>query len=77
MRNARDLLYWEESVQELMIIVDRVALKAQLEPRLVVSSSDDDYMQFNNNVAFYNRGIMKMREALLKELAPKEEEADE
>ena len=77
MRNARDLLYWEESVHELMIIVDRVTIKAQIEPRLVVSSSGDDYMQFNNNVAFYNRGIMKMREALLKELTLKEEELNE
>lgn len=77
MRNARDLLYWEESVHELMIIVDRVTIKAQIEPRLVVSSSGDDYMQFNNNVAFYNRGIMKMREALLKELTLKEEEPNE
>lgn len=77
MRNARDLLYWEESVHELMIIVDRVTINAQIEPRLIVSSSGDDYMQFNNNVAFYNRGIMKMREALLKELTLKEEEPDE
>ena len=77
MRNARDLLYWEESVHELMIIVDRVTIKAQIEPRLVVSSSGDDYKQFNNNVAFYNRGIMKMREALLKELTLKEEEPNE
>ena len=77
MRNARDLLYWEESVHELMIIVDRVTIKAQIEPRLVVSSSGDDYMQFNNNVAFYNRGIMKMREALLKELTLKEEAPNE
>ena len=79
MRNARDLLYWEESVEELMSIIDRVVIEIQKEPCMMFSAQKDaeDIKLFNNNIAAYNRGAMKLREALLKELAPKEEEADE
>ena len=79
MRNARDLLYWEESVEELMSIIDRVTIEIQKEPCMMFSAQKDaeDIKLFNNNIAAYNRGAMKLREALLKELAPKEEEADE
>jgi hypothetical protein len=79
MRNARDLLYWEESVEELMSIIDRVTIEIQKEPCMMFSAQKDaeDIKLFNNNIAAYNRGAMKMREALLKELTLKEEEPDE
>ena len=81
MRKAKDLLYWEEAVDSLMEIIDRTVIEIQKEPCMLFSAQKDaeDIKLFNNNVATYNRGAMKMREALLKALAPipEEEKKDE
>ena len=81
MRNAKDLLYWEEAVEVMTGIIDRTAIEIQKEPCLMFSTQKnaEDIKLFNNNIAAYNRGAMKMREALLKALAPvpEEEKKDE
>lgn len=81
MRKAKDLLYWEEAVESLMAIIDRTAIEIQKEPCMMFSAQKDaeDIKLFNNNIATYNRGAMKMREALMKALAPvpEEEKKDE
>ena len=78
MRKAKDLLYWKDAVEEVTGIVDRTAIEIQKEPCMMFSTQKDveDIKLFNNNVAAYNRGAMKMREALLKALAPVPEEEE-
>ncbi len=76
MKKAKDLLYWEEAVEVLTGIIDRTAIEIQKEPCMLFSTMKDAeaIKLFNNNVASYNRGAMRMREALLKALAPDQEE---
>lgn len=76
MKKAKDLLYWEEAVEVLTGIIDRTAIEIQKEPCMLFSTMKDAeaIKLFNNNVASYNRGVMRMREALLKALAPDPEE---
>jgi hypothetical protein len=73
--NAKDLMYWHEAVTELTAIIDRITIEIQKEPCMLFSVQKDgeDIKLFNNNVAAYNRGAMKLREALMKELVPAEE----
>jgi hypothetical protein len=74
-RDAKDLMYWHEAVTELTNIINRITIEIQKEPCMLFSVQKDgeDIKLFNNNVAAYNRGAMKLREALLKELVPAEE----
>ena len=76
MRKAKDLLYWEEAVESLMAIIDRITIEIQKEPCMLFSSQKgaEDIMLFNSNVAAYNQGATKLREALLKELEPEVED---
>ena len=68
-------------LKDLLLLIDSVALGAQKDPNTIITHQGDMQMLLfqNANVALYNRGVMKMREALLKALAPipEEEEKDE
>ena len=68
-REPNDLLYWHECVKEIELLLDTVAIEAQKEPdmiRLIQKDADTQaYLLRNATVAVYNRGILKMREALL------------
>lgn len=68
-REPNDLLYWHECVKEIELLLDTVAIEAQKEPdmiRLIQKDADTQaYLLRNAMVAVYNRGILKMREALL------------
>ena len=68
-REPNDLLYWHECVKEIELLLDTVAIEAQKEPdmiRLIQKDADPQvYLLRNAMVAVYNRGILKMREALL------------
>lgn len=63
-------------LKDLQTMIDRVALDNQKEPNMLMMGRDETqlYLLQNASTAAYNRGIMKMREALLKELAGKEED---
>ena len=76
MRKAKDLLYWEEAVESRMAIIDQITIEIQKEPCMLFSSQKgaEDIMLFNSNVAAYNQGATKLREALLKELEPEVED---
>lgn len=58
-------------LKDLAPIIDKVALDIQKEPNMMMMSNVDESLILlqNASTAAYNRGILKMREALLKELA--------
>lgn len=57
-------------LRDLLLLIDSVALGAQKDPNTIITHQDDMQMLLfqNANVALYNRGIMKMREALVEAL---------
>ena len=66
-------------LKDLLQIIDKVALDNQREPNMMmlVGNGDEQIVLLQNaSVAAYNRGILKMREALIKELASEEDDAD-
>lgn len=68
--------YTSYFLKDLLQIIDKVALDNQREPNMLmmVGKGDEQVILLQNaSVAAYNRGILKMREALIKALT---EEAD-
>lgn len=68
--------YTSYFLKDLLQIIDKVALDNQREPNMLmmISKGDEQVILLQNaSVAAYNRGILKMREALIKALT---EEAD-
>ena len=65
-------------LKDLLQIIDKVALDNQREPNMMMVGKGDEQIILlqNASVAAYNRGILKMREALIKELASEEDVAD-
>lgn len=57
-------------LSELLPLIDSVALGAQKDPNTIITHQGDMQMLLfqNANVALYNRGVMKMREALVEAL---------
>lgn len=64
-------------LRDLLLLIDSVALGAQKEPNTIITHQGDMQMLLfqNANVALYNRGVMKMREALVEALN-KEDDPD-
>ena len=62
-------------LKDLLQIIDKVALDNQREPNMMMVGKGDEQIVLlqNASIAAYNRGILKMREALIKALT---EEAD-
>ena len=62
-------------LDDLLLLIDKVALNNQKEPNMMMMGRDETqlYLLQNASTAAYNRGILKMREALIKALT---EEAD-
>ena len=72
-------VYTSFFLKDLLQIIDKVALDNQREPNMLmmVGKGDEQVILLQNaSVAAYNRGILKMREALIKELASEEDDAD-
>ena len=65
-------------LNDLLQIIDKVALDNQREPNMMMVGKGDERVNLlqNASVAAYNRGILKMREALIKKLASEEDDAD-
>ena len=65
-------------LKDLLQIIDKVAFDNQREPNMMMVGKGDEQIVLlqNASVAAYNRGILKMREALIKELASEEDDAD-
>ena len=65
-------------LKDLLQIIDKVALDNQREPNMLMIGKGDEQVILLQNAsgAAYNRGILKMREALIKELASEEDDAD-
>ena len=65
-------------LKDLLQTIDKVALDNQREPNMLMIGKGDEQviLLHNASVAAYNRGILKMREALIKELASEEDDAD-
>ena len=57
-------------LRDLLLLIDSVALGAQKDPNTIITHQCDMQMLLfqNANVALYNRGVMKMREALVEAL---------
>ena len=57
-------------LRDLLLLIDSVALGAQKDPNTIITHQGDMQMLLfqNANVAIYNRGVMKMREALVEAL---------
>ena len=57
-------------LKDLLLLIDSVALGAQKDPNTIITHQGDMQMILfqNANVALYNRGVMKMREALVEAL---------
>ena len=70
--------YTSYFLKDLLQIIDKVALDNQREPNMLMIGKGDEQIILlqNASVAAYNRGILKMREALIKELASEEDDAD-
>jgi len=70
--------YTSYFLKDLLQIIDKVALDNQREPNMLMIGKGDEQVILlqNASVAAYNRGILKMREALIKELASEEDDAD-
>ena len=64
-------------LRDLLLLIDSVALGAQKDPNTIITHQGDMQMILfqNANVALYNRGVMKMREALVEALN-KEDDPD-
>lgn len=65
-------------LRDLLQTIDKCALDIQKEPNMLMLGKDETqlYLLQNASTAAYNRGILKMREALIKELASEEDDAD-
>lgn len=63
-------------LKDLLKIINDCALNNQREPNMMMTANADanHYLLQNASISMYNRGIMKMREALIKILTA--EEAD-
>lgn len=70
--------YTSYFLKDLLQIIDKAALDNQREPNMLMIGKGDEQVILlqNASVAAYNRGILKMREALIKELASEEDDAD-
>jgi len=70
--------YTSYFLKDLLQMIDKCALDIQKEPNMLMLGKDDEQVILlqNASVAAYNRGILKMREALIKELASEEDDAD-
>ena len=57
-------------LKDLLLLIDSVALGAQKTPNTIITHQGDMQMLLfqNANVAIYNLGVMKMREALVEAL---------
>ena len=71
-------VYTSFFLKDLLQVIDKVALDNQREPNMMMVGKGDEQIILlqNASVAAYNRGILKMREALIKELASEEDDAD-
>ena len=71
-------VYTSFFLKDLLQIIDKVALDNQREPNMMLIGKDDSqlYLLQNASIAAYNRGILKMREALIRELASEEDDGD-
>ena len=67
--------YTSYFLKDLLQTIDKCALDIQKEPNMMMLCKDDTqlYLLQNASTAAYNRGILRMREALIKALT---EEAD-
>ena len=67
--------YTSYFLKYLLQMIDKCALDIQKEPNMLMLGKDDTqlYLLQNASTAAYNRGILRMREALIKALT---EEAD-
>ena len=65
-------------LDDLLLLIDKVALNNQKEPNMMMMGRDETqlYLLQNASTAAYNRGILKMREALIKALNPEEADPD-
>ena len=65
-------------LKDLLQVIDKVALDNQREPNMMMVGKGDEQIILlqNASVAAYNRGILKMREALINELASEEDDGD-
>ena len=70
--------YTSYFLKDLLQTIDKCALDIQKEPNMLMLGKDETqlYLLQNASTAAYNRGILKMREALIKELASEEDDAD-
>lgn len=70
--------YTSYFLKDLLQVIDKVALDNQREPNMLMIGKGDEQIILlqNASVAAYNRGILRMREALIKELASEEDDAD-
>ena len=70
--------YTSSFLKDLLQVIDKVALDNQREPNMLMIGKGDEQIILlqNASVAAYNRGILKMREALIKELASEEDDGD-
>ena len=70
--------YTSYFLKDLLHMIDKVALDNQREPNMLMIGKGDEQVILlqNASVAAYNRGILRMREALIKELASEEDDAD-
>ena len=70
--------YTSSFLKDLLQVIDKVALDNQREPNMMMVGKGDEQIILlqNASVAAYNRGILKMREALIKELASEEDDGD-
>ena len=67
--------YTSYFLKDLLQTIDKCALDIQKEPNMLMLGKDETqlYLLQNASTAAYNRGILRMREALIKALT---EEAD-
>ena len=65
-------------LKDLLQIIDKIALDNQREPNMMLIGKDDPqlYLLRNASIAAYNRGILKMREALIEKLASEEDDSN-
>ena len=65
-------------LKDLLQVIDKVALDNQRDPDMMMIGKGDEqiYLLKNASTAAYNRGILKMREQLIKALTTEEADPD-
>ena len=65
-------------LKELLPMIDKIALDSMKSPDTITIGKTDEqiYLLKNASIAFYNRGILKMREQLVTALTREEADPD-